>query len=134
MSLEMTVDELISVLGAMTGIVRAYSDPPESLNEFPCLIAYVGSGTMEAVSVGFGKGLHTVIVEIHHDRQILPQAVDEAKVWPDRVLQALYAACSAGTLTLVWPFSYEALPLPYNQEVHYGVRFRITCKDIVTLT
>lgn len=133
MTLETTVDGLVSVLGAMTGIERAYADPPESLNEFPCVIAFAGSGELTAVSAGLGKCLHTVIVEIHHSRQIIQEAIDEAKVWPDRALAALYAAQAAGTVAVVWPVRYEALPLPYNQETHYGVRLRVTVKDMVAL-
>jgi hypothetical protein len=133
MTLKTVVDGLVTTLGAMTGIVRAYTDPPESLSEFPCLIAFAGSGEMQVVSAGLGKSLHTVVVEIHHDRQIIQQAIDEAKVWPDRVLAALYAAQAASTLAVVWPVTYEALPLPYNQEVHYGVRLRVTVKEMVAL-
>ena len=133
MTLAALVDELVATLGAMPGIERAYADPPESLNEFPCLIAFAGSGEMQLVSAGLGKSLHTVIVEIHHSRQIIQEAIDAAKVWPDRVLAALHAAQTASTLALAGPVTYEALPLPYNQEVHYGMRFRVTVKDMVAL-
>jgi hypothetical protein len=104
------------------------------LAQLPCLIAFAGSGTMEAVSYGLGKNLHTVIVEIHHSRTIVQAAIDAAKVWPDRVLAALYTAQKTSALYVVYPFTYEALALPYNNEVHYGMRFRITIKDMVTLT
>lgn len=134
MSLETVVNGLVTTLGGMTGIVRAYADPPESLSEFPCLIAYAGSGTMEVVSVGMGKNIHTVVVEIHHSRTIIQEAIDQAKVWPDRVLAALYTAQKTSTLTVVWPMVYESIALGYNQEMHYGVRFRIPVKDMVTLT
>lgn len=134
MTLETRVNGLVTTLGAMTGIVRAYADPPESLNEFPCLIAFASAGTMEVVTAGLGKNIHTIVVEIHHSREIMQAAIDAAKVWPDRVLQALYTAAAAGTVTVVWPMTYEALPLPYNQEVHYGMRFRIPVKDMVILT
>jgi hypothetical protein len=134
MTLETVVDGLVTTLGTMTGIERAYADPPEALAQFPCLIAFAGSGTMEVVTAGLGKSLHTVIVEIHHSRTIVQAAIDAAKVWPDRVLAALYAAQKTSALYVVYPFTYESLPLPYNQETHYGVRFRITIKDMVTLT
>lgn len=134
MTLATVVDGLVTTLGGMTGIVRAYADPPESLSEFPCLIAYAGSGTSEVISAGVGKNLHTVIVEIHHSRTVIQEAIDQAKVWPDRVLAALYTAQKTNTLTVVWPFFYESIPLGYNQEVHYGVRFRIPIKEMVTLT
>lgn len=130
MTLATVVDGLVTTLGAMTGIERAYADPPESLNEFPCLIAFAGSGTLEVVSAGLGKNLHTVIVEIHHSRQIIQEAIDGAKVWPDLVLAALYGSSHQ----VVYPVTYEALPLPYNQETHYGVRLRVTVKDMVVVT
>ncbi len=134
MSLETVVDGLVTTLGGMTGIVRAYADPPESPQEFPCLIAYAGTGTLEAVSGGLGKNLHTVIVEVHHNREIIQDAIDAAKVWPDRVLQTLYTAQKSSTLVVVYPVTYESTALQYNAEWHYGVRFRITVKDMVTLT
>lgn len=134
MTLEATVDNLVTALGAMTGIVRAYADPPESLNEFPCLIVYADTGTLELVSVGQGKNIHTIIGCVYHSREIIQTAIDAAKVWPDRVLQALYTAQAASTLTVIWPVTYEAVALPYNDKWHYGVRFRIPVKDMVTLT
>lgn len=134
MTLATVVDGLVTTLGAVTGIERAYADPPESLSEFPCLIAYAGSGTMEVMSAGVGKNIHTVIVEIHHSRTIIQEAIDQAKVWPDQVLAALYTAQKTSTLMVVWPVFYESTALGYNQEMHYGVRFRIPVKDMVTLT
>lgn len=127
MTLANVVDGLVTALSGMTGLERAYADPPESLNEFPCLIAYAGSGTLEAMSAGLGKHLHTVIVEVHHSRQIVQDAINQAQVWPDLV----YSALRSSSLMVVWPATYEALPLPYNQETHYGVRFRVTVKDMV---
>lgn len=136
MTLAAVVAHLVDTLGAMDGIVRAYDDPPESLSEFPCLLAYAGSGQLELVSAGLGKSIHTVVVEIHHSRTIIQEAVDAAKVWPDRVMAALYAdqrSPSSGSGGIVWPVTYEAIPLPYSNEVHYGVRFRIPVKDMVAL-
>lgn len=133
MTLEGTVSALVQVLAGLDGIERAYDDPPEALTEFPCALAFAGSGSQEVVSDGLGKSLHTVIVEIHHSRQIVQEAIDAAKVWPDRLLQGLYRAQRRGDLQIVWPVQYEALPLPYNQETHYGMRFRVTLKVMAAL-
>lgn len=136
MTLATVIDGVVATLGAMTGIERAYADPPESIAQFPALLAFAGNGEMTVVSGGLGKSLHTIVVEIHHSRTIIQEAIDAAKVWPDRVLQALYddqAAPSSALGGVVWPVLYEAAPLAYNQETHYGVRFRITIKAMDAL-
>lgn len=126
---------LLDTLGSVTGIVRAYDDPPEALNEFPCVIAYAFTGELNVMSAGLGKELHTLVVEVHHTRQLLPQAIDAAKVWPRRVLTALNDDLTLGGTVdaVVWPVRYRAGRLAYAEEVHYGVRFEVTVKVMVAL-
>ena len=124
MSLDTTIDTLRAHVANLTGIARVYEDPPESLSEYPCAIVYVLRGTYEANAAG-GRSFHTLVVEVHHSRQVLPEAMDAAKVWPDRMFAELKAATD---LHIVWPFAYLAGGLQYGNETHYGVRFEIQAK------
>jgi hypothetical protein len=133
MALSDVIDQYVTAFGAMTGLVRCYADPPEAMTEFPCAIVYASSGEM-AVGGHGAQSIHMINLEIHHSRQILPEAVDAAKVWPDRVLSALYNGGTFGgyVAAVVWPVTYDALALGYNTETHYGMRFRIPTKVITT--
>lgn len=135
MSLETLITELNTVLGAMTGIERWYADPPESMSEFPSGITYAATGELHAVSGGLGKCLHDIAFEIHHSRTVLPESIDAAKVWPDRVLLALAAnpLINGASDGIVWPIRYQASPLEYAKEIHYGVRFRVVVKQMVAI-
>ena len=129
MTVERIVDELVSLLETVEGLKRVYADPPEAISEFPSAIVYVASGTMEFLATG-GHSLHSVVVEIYHGRQVLPQAVDEAKVWPDRIFAALKSDqhLNGAASHIVWPFQYRASALRYGTLVHYGMRFEVTYK------
>lgn len=123
--LKYAIDALLEAVGTIPGIERVYADPPEALSEFPCAIAYVSSGELSYFPGAYCT--HNIMLEIHHSRQILQTAIDEAKAWPDLVLTALVAD---GTFdgfveAVVWPVTYDALALGYNSETHYGIRFRI---------
>lgn len=130
--LELAIDALNSVVSGIAGLRRVYADPPESINEFPCAMTYIGEGFYS----GGGDvtyGLHTFILDIYESRQVLPQAVDSAKQWPDKVLAALRANKDlSNTVSHVGGrdqfFSYRAQPMEYNANIHYGVRFRIPVK------
>lgn len=129
MSLEAAIAGLRAAVETMPGLVRVYTDPPESINEFPCAFVVADNGEMNDNSAG-GYSLHTLIVEIYHSRQILAQAVDGAKVWPDRMFAALRADPRlGGSVSHVrWPVTYRAGAYSYNSAVHYGMRFNVTVK------
>ena len=77
-----------------------------------------------------GLAFHTIAIEIYQAPNITAQAVDGAKVWPDRVFAALRTDPTLdGTVTHIrWPIAYQALGLTYNNVVHYGMRFNVTVK------
>ena len=138
MALDNVIDEYVAAFGAMTGISKCYSDPPEAMTEFPCAIVYAQSGEMN-VTAGRAISIHVVILEVHHSRQILPEAVDAAKVWPDRVLNKIYTEMASDSFggyvaAIDWPMTYDALALIYGAETHYGMRFRIPTKVITDPT
>lgn len=129
MSLDAAIDGLRNVVTTLDGITRVYTDPPESLNEFPCAFVVADLGEMTDTSAG-GYSLHTLVVEIFHARTVLAQAVDGAKVWPDRMFAALRADPRLGGAVshIRWPMTYRAGALTYNGNTHYGMRFNVTVK------
>lgn len=131
MTVQAAINGLNAILQGIDGL-RVYANPPESINQFPAAITYVQEGTLEDTAMG-GLSFHTLVAEIYVARQLLPQAVDAAKVWPDTVFGALRTADSTwdGAIAhVVWPLRYRAGPMQYGgpDMVHYGVRFTITAK------
>jgi len=131
MGIEAAVNALNVKAGALAGMKRNYANPPESINEFPSSMAYIESGTY--IDGPAAVGLHVLILDIYEARQVLAQAVDSAKQWPDKVRTMLASDRQlAGTVSHVGDatqmFRYRAQPMQYNDQVHYGVRFWIPVK------
>lgn len=128
-SLDGAIDGVRNAVATMTGMTRVYTDPPASLSEFPCAFVVAANGEMSDSGAG-GIAFHTVAIEIYQAPNITAQAVDGAKVWPDRVFQALRSDPTlGGSITHIrWPITYQALGLQYNNVTHYGMRFLCTVK------
>jgi hypothetical protein len=124
MALAAVIDTLRTHVSGLTGMRRVYVNPPESMGEYPCAIVYGLRGSYEANAAG-GRALHTIVVEVHHSRQFLPDVVDAVKVWPDRMYTKLK---TVSDLHIVWPMPYQLAALSYANETHYGARFEITVK------
>jgi len=131
MTLATAIDGLRTAVETMAGLSRVYTDPPASLSEFPCAFVVASNGEMSDTGAG-GLAFHTIAVEIYQAPNITAQAVDGAKVWPDRMLAALKAdPLLGGKVTHIrWPIIYRALGLQYNNVTHYGMRFEVTVKVI----
>ena len=129
MSLDAAIGGVRTAVATMAGLTRVYDDPPASLSEFPCAFVVAASGEMSDSGAG-GLAFHTIAIEIYQAPNITAQAVDGAKVWPDRVFMALRSDPTlGGTVTHVrWPITYRALGLQYNNVTHYGMRFDVTIK------
>jgi len=125
------IDGLLGAVETMPGLTRVYDDPPASLSEFPCAFVVASNGEMSDSGAG-GIAFHTLAIEIYQAPNITAQAVDGAKVWPDRVFAALKAdPLLGGNVTHIrWPITYRALGLTYNNVTHYGMRFEVTVKVI----
>lgn len=136
MSLDATIDTVRTVIDTIAGL-HVYPDPPESINQFPSAIVYSRNGTMQFGSSGLTRNYHMLAVDIYHARQLLPQAIDSAKVWPDLVYAAISTAIAAGTIDVVSTngraeVDYITGPLRYNTIEHFGVRFTIRVKEVAT--
>lgn len=129
MNLDGAIDGLRTALSTMTGLKRTYTDPPSSINEFPAMIVYPNLGEMSYEARG-DLAFHDIVVDIYHARQYLPETVDAAKVWPDRVYAKLKAdqTLAGAVAHVVWPIQYRFLPMQYNDQLHFGVRFTVKVK------
>ncbi len=130
MSLSAAITALVTVAGGVSGVVRVYTDPPESISEFPAALVYAERGTLEGISSGLSRNIHQVRIDILSERTQLPQAVNEAKAWPDSVQSRLRADETLGgaVSAIVWPVTYEAIAMQYNALTHYGMRFVVPVK------
>ncbi len=128
-SLDGAIDGVYAAVAGITGLTRVYTDPPASLSEFPCAFVVAASGEMSDSGAG-GLAFHTIAIEIYQSPNITAQAVDGAKVWPDRVFAALRSDTTLGgkVTHIRWPITYQALGLQYNNVTHYGMRFLCTVK------
>lgn len=136
MSLTSTITALRTAIDTIPNL-RVYDDPPESINEFPAALVYSASGDMQFGSAGLTRNYHTLYVDIYHSMQRLAQAMNDAKAWPELVYDAIGTAYSAGDVDVVSSngraeISYQMRPLPYNNNVHFGVRFTVRLKEVVT--
>lgn len=131
MTLVAAVNAMVVAVRTLDGLKKMYDNPPESLSEFPCGIAYIKGGEYVAGPVSHGN--HIIIVDIYESRSILPQSVDRAKEWPDKMRTLLRDNLTlTGTASHVGNqsrfFSYEAMAMQYNDMLYYGVRFQIPVK------
>ncbi len=134
MSLDATIDTLRTIVDTIPGLY-VYADPPESVNQFPSAIVYSRNGVMQFGSSGLTRNYHTLAVDIYHARQLLPQAIDSAKVWPDLMYTAINAAMQSGTIDVVSEngraeISYITGPMKYNAIEHFGMRFTVRMKEV----
>ena len=128
------LEDVLTAMGAalddLSGLVRWYDEPPESINEFPCGMAFITNGELTTISDGMARGLHTIRIAIYLQRQVLPDAVAAAKPWPYRVFRALAAHQKlSGTCdAIVWPGRYRVGPMQYGTDVHFGMTMDVTVK------
>lgn len=126
MSIASTLDA-ISSASALTGVKRAFGDPPESINEFPATIVYVTSGEFGLMTGrAFCPKMESVFVlELYLARQELPSVIAAASLWPEPILEALRAS----QLEIVYPIRWTMGPLRYNNGSLFGLRFLVTVKE-----
>lgn len=140
MTVQAAIKGLNSIMRTIPGL-RVYDDPPESINQFPACITYYRGSVMEFNAAG-GTSFHTLFAEIYVSRQLLPQAVDAAKVWPDTLYQAIKSAGETwdGAISHVVSangdtgrssnIEISAGPLRYGgpDQIYYGVQLIVRVK------
>lgn len=139
MSFSGAVSKLQALALSMDGIKSAPDFPPESINVYPFSVAYPASGRIAVPSFGLEKGLHTVFVEIHCNRTLLPKAVEQATNYLVQYPKLLASDPTLGgeVDTIQFsdsnPLTYEFGRLEWNTIPTVGVRFTITFKLHETL-
>lgn len=131
MTLEAAINAMVVAVRTLDGLNKMYNNPPESLSEMPCGMALIESGEYIAGPVSHGN--HIIIVDIYDTRTILPQSVDRAKGWPDKMRTLLAANITLnGTVSHVGNrdrfFSYRSGVAVYNDALYFRVRFLIPVK------
>lgn len=128
MTVASVVAAAVTHVDNVAGILRVYSDPPDSVNDFPCALVYARDGRMgERVGKGVCDHRDTVIIiEVYHARQVLPQAVNASKVWPDLLMAELLPS---STLNIQYPITWRMGPLRYNDDTYFGVHFEVTVRE-----
>ncbi len=134
MSLSGAIARLQYHAGSLSGIKEAPAAPPESANEFPFAVAYPARGNWFNPA-GWAKGLHTIFVEIHCARGILPTAVTQALAYvesfPNAVMNDPTLNSTVDTIILSEedggiPYTFGRLEWGGVQTI--GMRFEVTVK------
>lgn len=134
MSLSGAITRLQYHAGLLSGVKEVPTSPPESANEFPFVVTYPARGKFFNPS-GWSKGLHTIFVEIHCARVILPAAVTQAlayvEAYPNLIMNDPTLNSTVDTIILSEeddgiPYTFGRLEWGGVQTI--GVRFEVTVK------
>ena len=133
-----------SVLGALSPLVGAAVNPPESINQFPFAVVWVGPGTSDVESDGWLITLDELVIQIHAARSILPSAVALLTPLFDSVPVALFKNPTTGAtdptlggtvVTIRGPITHSGIAtLEWASEKHLGVEFRVPVKFHPTIS
>jgi len=125
------LETLLATLSG-SGLRRVHGDPPESLSEFPAAVLYPFEGTLEQDSHGFGREFHVIVLDIYLSRTSIAQASAAVQTWITAISTLLRTNPKLGSTAdaVVWPVEYKVGPMPYAQQLLFGVRFRIRVKVV----
>lgn len=135
MSLETAVTGLATLLADMADIKRVYSEPPESLKEFPSGIVYVREGNFDLMGGNAGRCNAVLVVDIYESRTVLAEAVVRSNRWPDRVRAKIVsditlsgAVSHIGNSEYLFRFRSGAMRYGGAEDMYYGCSFEIPVK------
>ena len=129
------IDNLKTMLGTVAQIERVYDDPPESLSEFPSAMVYTTGGEVGGMGSGNMREFHDLVIDIYSHRNVLPQAIDEAKIWPGIMFPKLIGdpTLTGAASAIDGEIQYISGPMEYGRDnTYYGVRFTLRYKKITT--
>ncbi len=133
MTLQSAINAIQGVVSGVNGIRAAPDYPPDKMEVFPFAIAYARTGVFNAAPVGAGKGLHTVVIEVHVARKDLARDVQAAMVFSDAIPLALLADTTlGGTVSTFARVRYEFGPMAYGGMATIGWKFFV--EEIKLLT
>lgn len=89
-SIEGAIARVQTLVGNLTGVRKAPTEPPASMNVFPFSICYVGAGEWSEYSNGCKQFLGDLMLELHVSFKDLPRNVetlmDYVEAVPDAIL------------------------------------------------
>jgi len=134
MALQDAIAKVQELAGAVSGIRAAPEYLPESINIFPFLVCYAGSGSFEIAPAGVMKGLHNIILELHVARQDLPRDTKNVMQYSDSIPQAIMADPTlGGTVSTIGSISYTFGGMQYGTQQTLGFRFTIQSVKLQTV-
>lgn len=90
-SVEGAIARVQTLVGALSGVRKAPTTPPESMNEFPFAIAYLGTGEWTHYTNGGKQFLGDIMVELHVARKDLPRNVGLLMDYAESIPNAIMA-------------------------------------------
>lgn len=120
--------EIAGVVRAIEGIVAAPDYALDQINAFPYALVYPRVGLFETAPIEVQTGLHTIVVEIHIEKQLLPNDIERVIGFIDSVPLALHTALRDGDFVVLQTWErirYEFGKLDWGGTETMGVRFYI---------
>lgn len=129
MSLTGAISDLQTKALQIPRIRSAPDKIPESMSVFPFAVCYPRVGRLEGQSHGFGLGFHTLVLEIHVNRQILGLAVQQAQSFIEPVFEKIISDPRLNNqISTVTEMRYTFGRLEWAGVETVGIRFEVDVK------
>ncbi len=134
MSLDAIMTQIAAVESGIAGVKKANDQAPASMNVFPSFVNFPAGGKFDRPpSIRWVS--HTITLEIHVTKQILPEAERLLRPYLESTLNAfdthltLNGAASNSRIT-----AYQYGVLTYNGQQHLGISFTLEATEVVPYT
>ncbi len=134
MAVDAIVDGAAAVLGDLSGIAQVFSDAPEALAQFPCVVIIAEKG-----EIAWPRKPN--LRDTTHDLRLmllvsrggdLPGADKSLKPWIDQVVAAFDSAITlGGTCLAAGVVTYEYGKVEYAGVEYLGITFTLRAREIV---
>lgn len=133
MTLSAAVSNLATKAGSISGIKSAPNYVPESANVFPFVAVYPGTGNLELQSAGWGKFFHTISVDFHVARTILPKAIADAIGFVEAFSKLVIDDPTlGGSVSEVTAIAYTFARMSFGEIDTIGYHLNVTTKILQT--
>lgn len=125
-AIDSVIGELQGRIANLTGIRSAPTEPPETINFFPFVVAYPESGIISRMDYHRKKELHNVAIEVHLARKDLPRDYDNAMSYYDNIVNEIVEDPTFGGYAETFDeVTYEFGELGYGNTQTIGWKFII---------